>query len=85
MVTDPHPAAGCVCQLLWHLATIIPVISWQRSIPIEPQINRGLRPTLSIIKMAGIVVTTFMIPIIPVASNELVWPVSPRLSKMIGA
>lgn len=85
MATAPHPAAACPCQSLWHLATMIPVISWHRNIPADPQIRRGLRPTLSITRIAGIVVTTLIIPTTPVAKSEMVLLVKPRFLKTIGA
>lgn len=55
------------------------------SIPNEPKSRRGFLPTLSITMMAGIVVRTLMMPVIPVARRELVLLVSPNDLKMIGA
>jgi hypothetical protein len=47
--------------------------------------RRGFRPTLSITKIAGIVVNTLMIPTTPVAKSEMVLLVKPRFLKTIGA
>lgn len=54
-------------------------------IPAEPVIISGLRPTLSIKQIAGIVVATLIMPITPEASSEIVLPVRPRDWNMIDA
>lgn len=59
-------------------ATVIIV----QNIPKDPIRRRGLRPTLSMIIMAGTVTATFMIPTTPVARSAMVPPVRPRDSKM---
>jgi hypothetical protein len=62
-----------------------PMITWDNPIPIDPAIIRGLRPTLSMNKIAGMVVATLITPMTPVARREIVLLVRPRDWKMLGA
>jgi hypothetical protein len=64
---------------------MIPTISMQQNIPTDPAIISGLRPTLSIKRIAGTVTATLIIPTTPVASNEIVLLVKPSVPKMIAA
>ncbi len=60
-------------------STVMPM-----SIPIEPTIRSGLRPTLSTVKIATTVNTMFTMPITTVCSMETS-PVAPMFSKILGA
>ena len=64
---------------------MIPTVMWHRAIPVEPAIIRGLRPTLSMTQMAGMVVPTLMKPRTPVARSEMVLLVRPSDWNMLGA
>jgi hypothetical protein len=60
-------------------------MKWHIAIPIEPVIINGLRPTLSMTAMAGIVARKSITPMTPVARREIVLLVRPRDWKMFGA
>jgi hypothetical protein len=50
--------------------------------PADAAKSNGRRPTLSMMKTAGIVVTTLIMPVMPVARRDEVFEVRPRFVKI---
>ena len=67
--TTIQPSAECATQSCLNFATITPAMTMEQNMTIEPTINIGLRPTLSMIAIAGSVLTKKTTPVTPVARS----------------
>lgn len=58
------------------------MMMWQRPIARAPRASTGLRPSLSMYSIAGIVAMNMTMPTTPVARREIVLPERPRSLKI---
>lgn len=79
--TATQPAAAWSTQSCRNLATMIPTIIMETPMTAEPESNIGFLPTLSMINIAGKVLTKNTTPVTPVASIATVTDDNPRLTK----
>lgn len=81
--TATHPSTGWPGQSWLNLATMMPGITMEINMTMEPTIRMGFLPTLSMMAMAGRVLMKKTTPVTPVAKRAVVPPVRPRLWKTL--